>query len=133
MAYDRGFTSAAAVLSVTNTYSGVALTASTALDGAAQPLPASCLLEMLHGALSSVSTATEVTWYLSLDSDGDVPLTGEATESIQAGATTATDGAVATRVSLEYAAPSGTAGTLYLWAKTDAGTCTLLPRLWWSR
>ena len=33
----------------------------------------------------------------------------------------------------DYLAPAGAAGTLYVFAKTNTGTCSLTPRLHWRR
>jgi hypothetical protein len=132
--YDRGFTSSAAKLSVTSSYAGVAVTGSTALDASAQPLPSACYLAWLHGEIDTIaSSAAEITWYIALDSAGDRPITSEATVTIVAGATDATDGGVSTTIGLDYLAPAGAAGTLYVFAKCDTGTCSLTPRLHWRR
>ena len=91
-----------------------------------------CRLSMLHAELTSVVSATTVTWYLAADSDGDVPLTDAVTSTILAGATTATSGGVSSLVNMDYLrASNGTTGKLYAFTKLDAGSATATVRLYW--
>lgn len=70
-------------------------------------------------ALTSVVTATSVTWYMSSDAAGDAPITAVQTDTIvyQTGG----EGGVA-RV-LDFALHTLT-GNVYVWVKTNAGTAT---------
>jgi hypothetical protein len=135
MGVRRGFACVASVMAVTNAYpaAGKAITGSVAVDARATNIPESCLLSWLHGELDTIAGgATTVTWYLAADAGGDVPLTDVVTETIVVGITTATDGGIATAIDLDYyRATSGTAGSIYLFAKTNAGTVNLKPRLTW--
>lgn len=74
------------------------------------------------------SSATTLTWYVSRDLAGDVPVTLEVTETIRTGKTTATAGSVARDMDSPYkrnATHTPAAGRLYLWAKTNVGTCSI--------
>lgn len=76
------------------------------------------------------SSAASITWYLAADSSGDIPITPEVTDTIVTGKTTATDGGVARTVGVAFK-PS-TAGTVYVVAKTDTGTCNATARVWYK-
>jgi hypothetical protein len=77
--------------------------------------------------LTSVSGATTITWYVSLDAAGDEPITDEITTTIVK--QTATKGAV----SASMGVPVRTyGGSIWIWHKTDAGTATAKCRVYWS-
>lgn len=106
------------------------------IDGAAAEgvaVPDRCHLEYMHAQLDTISSATKIVWYLASDAAGDVPLTKEVTSTIVVGATTATDGAVVEALGVAYRRFSaGTAGAVYIVAKTDAGTCNAVARVVWT-
>lgn len=91
---------------------------------AGDAVPDECSLGWIAVALSTVSTATALTCYLSIDAAGDIPVTPEWTETIRTGKTTATKGGIARYLDAPYKRDSvdGVAGRLYLWVKADAGT-----------
>lgn len=96
-------------------------------------VPDECELGTIAVALSTVSTATALTCYLSIDAAGDIPIAGPWTETIQTGKTTATKGGISRYLDTPYKldATSGTTGRLYLWVKADAGTPAIAEvRLW---
>lgn len=83
----------------------------------------------VQGRATAVSGAASITFYLSSDAAGDVPLTDETTKAL-VGQSSGTKGFMA-----GWATPSPlpSGGAVYLWAKTDAGTVTLGFDLYWSR
>ena len=133
MAVRRGLSCSAATMSLTTAYAAAAVLGSTAVDSRARAVPDECRLSWLRGTIVSIaSSAASVTWFLSADAAGDIPLTDARTTTIVVGATTATKGGVAVALDLESVRGSdGTAGSVWLQAKTNTGTCTLTPRLYW--
>ena len=71
--------------------------------------------------------ATTITWYVSLDSAGDRPITPEQTDTIVQ--QTATKGAVARSLGVPIVT---TGGSAYIWAWTNVGTATAKCRLYWE-
>lgn len=69
--------------------------------------------------------ATSITGFLSWDAAGDRIAMPEVTGTLTVGKTTATSGGTFYAVDAELIPPPGeyTAGKLYLWLKTNAGTC----------
>jgi hypothetical protein len=98
-------------------------------------LPDECFLDNLRGVITTIAAlATSVTWFLAEDAVGDIPITDAKTVTISIGATTATKGGVLTRLERQWSrATTGTAGTIYLLAKTNVGTCTITPRLTYTQ
>lgn len=75
--------------------------------------------------VNTISSATEITWKITRDSAGDEALTPEYTETLVTGQTTATDGSIANALQLPLPSMGSVdLKTIYLWVKTDAGTCT---------
>ena len=130
MSTRRGLSSGAAT-ALTTTYAAIAVSKGGA-DTRDASVPDSCWLSLLHGQIITIATgATTITWYLAADSGGDVALTDELSTPILVGKTTATDGSVAELLDIEYFRSSeGTAGSIWVIAKTDVGTCTLTPRIY---
>ena len=95
------------------------------------PVPDRARLSLLRLALTSISGATSISWYLAEDAAGDVPLTPRVSSTIQTGKTTATSGGVAETldVSRLRSSAAGTIGRLYVVAKTDSGTATAVAYL----
>ena len=94
------------------------------------PVPDRARLSLLRLALTSISGATSISWYLAEDAAGDVPLTPRVSSTIQTGKTTATSGGVAETLDVSRLRSSaGTIGRLYVVAKTDSGTATAVAYL----
>ena len=130
MAGRDGFASAA-VAALTVAYSAIEVKDTTTDDAAAKAVPSRAFLDHLHGQITLIAAgATTITWFIAEDSGGDVPITDEVTETILVGQTTATDGAIKTLLqALYHRSDEGTEDSLWVFAKTDAGTCSLQPRL----
>jgi hypothetical protein len=114
--------SVSAATGLTTAYAALALTG----------IPDDCWLSVLHGEIDTIAaSAASITWYIAADSGGDVPVTAEVTTTIVTGKTTATDGGVTEAVDWDYVrSTNGTAGSLWVFAKTDAGTCNLTARIY---
>lgn len=125
--------SAAASAGLTTTFSAFSITNATAADAGAEAVPNGATLSVLGGKVTNIAGgAAAVTWYLSHDSAGKIPYTPQVTHTIGKHAPADTEGGFSDAIGAEYSTPSdGTVGTLYMHAKTDAGTADLLPRLWW--
>lgn len=96
------------------------------------PIPRRIQLGLLTGQITSISSATQLTVYIAADSAGDHALTAAETVTIVPGATTATDGGFGLAIDVPYDRPSwGSGESLWVVAKTDAGTCTLKPGVTW--
>lgn len=113
------------VTALTSSY-GSAIVLGDAPDGGSQgnPIPTLAWLSLLVFKVDTIaSSAASITWYLSEDSAGDVPLTDENTDTLVG--QSSTEKGFASRLDVAYKRLSGvgTAGKLYLWAKTDTGTC----------
>lgn len=121
---------------LSSSYTGIVLEETKGTDIRSLDVPSGCKLSWLGGIIDTIAaSATTITWYVALDSAGDEPITDAVTETILTGKTTATDGGVATVLDLVYIEPDTVtaSGRLYVFAKTNTGTCNLLPRLFWSR
>lgn len=123
------FLQAASTISLTDSYTVTELVTTDA-DGRSYKagFPPSGALGNLRLFLSSISGATEVTWFLALDSDGDIPLTQEKTSTITVGATTATKGGVSSPINTGYVIPVDDFNdAIYLVAKIEdsSGTATV--------
>jgi hypothetical protein len=126
--------SAEASKALSTSYATFTLDADTTADSSAARVPTHCTLGMLVLTLDTIAGgATTLTYFLSVDSSGDVPITNETTTDITTGKTTATDGGVAGLINAPYRHFSaGTAeGKLYVHVKTDAGTANCIARLTW--
>ena len=124
--------SCSASTALSTSYAAAEITDTTGTDSRAKVLPTECYLYRLEGTLTSISSATELTWYLAKDSAGQKPITPEKTVTIvdpdadgSGGCSTAVDSAHAFDV-------DSTGTSLYVHAKTDAGTCSMVARLTWE-
>ena len=93
-------------------------------EDAATSVPERAILGAVALQLGTIAGgATTITWYVSEDLAGDHPITGVVTSTI-VGQTAATGG-VAESINVPWVVTE-VAGTLYVWAKTNAGTanCT---------
>lgn len=127
--------SAGAQTALSTSYTAIEIKDVTGTDARADQVPNQCMLGWLHGEIDTIAaSAASITWFVALDSGGDIPLTEELTETIKTGETTATDGAVVSIIERPYSLfGNGTQGSLWVFAKTDTGTCNITPRLTWSR
>lgn len=102
-----------------------------AIGAAGDAVPSQCHISSVMLHLDTISGASQVTWYLAADSDGDVALTPEQIDAILTGKTTATDGSVAALVDIswKYNGSLGTSGRLYLVAKLNSGTANGVARI----
>lgn len=100
------------------------------IGAAGDPVPDESFLSLVLLQLSSISGATEVTWFVTADSAGDIPITPERTSTIVTGKTTAAKGSVSHTVDVEWKRdPDITAsGCLYVVASLDAGTASAVGR-----
>lgn len=125
-------TSAAASLTVTKTCFEV--TGTTATDDLSEDVPPSGYLSRLQLKGNTLAGgASTITWVVTEDAAGDIPLTDEVTETLVVGNTTATDvGANSVFGDAGYLlTDDGTRGSLYVCAKLDAGTLTGYFYLYW--
>tara|TARA_R100001086_G_scaffold166169_1_gene90002 strand:- start:452 stop:892 length:441 start_codon:yes stop_codon:yes gene_type:complete len=130
--------------------SGTAISGSFAVTAVAQDatnspsssdLPNAAVLTYLDVSLSSMSgSPTSITFKLTRDAGGDHVIINSnltaATQTIEAGETTATDGGVTFGINTDYVFDrasdvSQVAGTLYVWLKTNTGTANAKVRLGW--
>jgi|TARA_R110000824_G_C15227090_1_gene678111 hypothetical protein len=102
--------------------------------------PRNCNVQSIEFSIDTIaSSAASIHMYLARDAAGDIPLTpgstSGATQTIQTGATTATDGGVIFLVDADVNFHTGhsVADTIYVIAKTDTGTCTANIRVNWRK
>ena len=100
--------------------------------------PNNCNVQSVEVSIDSIaSSAASINMYLCRDAAGDIPLTpgqtSGATQTIQTGVTTATDGGVIFLVDADVNFHTGhsVADTVYVVLKTDTGTCTANIRVNW--
>lgn len=79
-------------------------------------------LSALWVRVDTIAGASSITIRLSRDTAGDQPWIGDSTATLSKGITTATAGCVTFKIDVDYVHSDG---TLYLHAKTDAGTCNV--------
>jgi len=100
--------------------------------------PYNCNVQSVVVSIDTIaSSAATINMYLARDAAGDIPLTpgqtSGATQTIQVGATTATDGGVVFLVDADvnFHTNHSVADTIYVVLKTDTGTCTANTRVNW--
>lgn len=113
-----------------------ALTADTTNCPRTAVVPPFALLKNVNFELDTIAGgASKVTFYLSRDIAGDIPVTGTLSADVVFGLTTATKGtAVAACIDLDYhyqGLAAEVLGTLYLVVKLNAGTANGNVRLHW--
>jgi hypothetical protein len=126
--------SASAVTALSTSYTVVQLSDNTTPEAFAQEVPDECLLVDVAMHLNTIAGgATEVTWFLAVDSGADVPITREvAADPIVFGNTTATKGSTINILIKDHKRPTaGEKGAIYLAVKLDAGTANLVGLLTW--
>jgi hypothetical protein len=126
--------SAAASTALSTSYAALECTGTTSGEAQAVEVPDGCYLEDAHLQLDTIAGgATSITWLVAADAAGDVPLTNEITTTIVPGTTTATDGAVVEILGKLYQRYSvGVGGSVFIFAKTNAGTANAIARLTWN-
>lgn len=134
MAGDKYGHSVGLPTALNTSYKAIEVKADAATDPRSRGIPNDCRLGWLHGAFSDIATAVSVTWFLSADADGDVPVTDEVTETWLAGQTESTQAGSTTVIDRPWSLSSfGKQGSIWVWAKVDAGTAVVVPRIYWSR
>lgn len=134
LAGDKVRMSASASDSLSTTASCEVVSDVTASDSNARALPDQGYILRVDGELTSISSATTVTSWIALDSAGERGITQQA-------ATTIVDedadntGYIAEAVNNGWVLDddAGDAQGLYICAKTDAGTATVVWRLIWEQ
>ncbi len=115
---------------------GTAPNAAPVSENAYVPIPEKWELDHLEVQVTSIAGgATTLTAFLSWDTNGDYAACNEAASTIKTGKTTVTKGTAYFILNRPLVRPPGlgTAGALYLWLKTDAGTCTAVGRAYGRR
>ena len=135
---DQGFiVNDATVSGIGTSYAAVLLHEDSTSDANSRALPQACFLSHLELQLDTASgSQTKVSAFLTYDSAGNDPLTGESADNtLHAGVGDATLLNTAIDLTVYFRAPASqtTAGKLYLFLKVDAGTvdCTKA-RLHWA-
>jgi len=92
---------------------------------------ASALLSALFVRVGSIAGGcTSLTVRITNDAAGDNSIIGDVTATLSTGVTTATTGTISVQLGVDWVHPDD---TLYLFWKTDAGTCTVnLINLTWE-
>lgn len=120
---------------LTTTYQVFTLTADTTNCQRTAAVPVFAELKNINFELDTIAAgASKVTFYLSRDIAGDIPVTSALTADVVFGLTTATKGTAIACIDLDYhyqALAVETQGTLYLVVKTNAGTANCNVRLHW--
>ena len=123
------------VVGLTTAYPVAGTLIDASAGGDAELIPAKdCKLQVLTAPLTSVVTAVSVDWFLSLDADGDFPMTAEITTSIQFKPGSTAIGSVTAILAaggLPYIALTDGALTssIYLFARVNAGTADIQPHM----
>ena len=138
---DQGFiVNDAAISAIGTSYAvakGIKLHGDVAIDANSRQLPQACYLSHLEVTVDTASgSPTKLSAFLTYDSAGDDPLTGESADNtLHAGLTDTSILNTAIDLNVFFNAPATqtTVGALYLHVKVDAGTvnCTKA-RLHWA-
>ena len=128
------------VASITTSYNngqGILLHEDAASDANSRAMPQAGYLAHVEVQREETgATCANISLFLTWDSAGDDPMTGEAdAQTVHAGLTDTSLRNIAVSLDTWYTAPSGqtTDGKCYLWIKTNAGTVTLKKaRLYWA-
>ena len=106
----------------------------TASDAYAEPLPKQGFLLRVDGELTSIVTAATITSWIAVDSAGERGITQSADTTILDDDSDGT-GSIAEAVNNGYVLDADATDTegLYICAKTDAGTASVVWRLIWER
>jgi hypothetical protein len=124
--------SCSAATALSTSYAAAEVTDTTGTDSRAKVLPTEAYLYRLEGTLTSIVTAAEVTWYIAKDAAGEKPITPEKTVTILDPDSDGSGG-INTAIETAHAFDADSSGTsLYVHAKTDAGTASMVARITWE-
>ena len=82
------------------------------------------VLGSMNIQVSSIATATSLTWRLTSDLAGDVCIITDTAASFFTGVTDVTDGSISILLNYQVALKDGSSN-MYFWSKVDAGTVTV--------
>ena len=122
--------------SLSSSFAAIAVAKDTTNESKSQSVPNKSLLDKVRFSLNTISSAAQITWYLAEDSLGKHALTPSQTTTIDTGLSASTFGFISASLDgFPYRRTSKitTAGTMYLIAKTDAGTATGEVFIHWRR
>ena len=123
--------------SLSSSFVAIAVAKDTTNESKSQSVPNKSLLDKVRFSLNTIAgSATQVVWYLAEDSLGKHALTPSQTTTIDTGLSATTFGFISASLDgFPYRRTSKitTAGTMYLIAKTDAGTATGEVFIHWRR
>ena len=112
---------------LTATYQAFPLTADATNLPRTAAIPTFAELKHLSVEMDTIAGgASSVTFYLSRDAAGDIPITGTLTAGVVFGLTTATKGTAIACIDLDYhylQLAAETVGTVYAVIKLNVGTC----------
>lgn len=131
----NGFSASASAALNSSTYVCAELTRTAATDSASQPVPPATFFGQLNAEVTSIVTAVSVDWFLTESSTGEESgwVTDEVNSSLNDHDADATGTVVSSLGGEKYRRTSrSTKGSLWICAKTDAGTATLVYRLHWG-
>lgn len=120
---------------VGSSYVAIAMSTTTD-DPSAIELPNRVYLDWLRAVVDTIAGASAITWYISEDADGDIPVTGvQVSQPLAIGRTTTTSGGLTTLIRKGWSLSNvtKTPGTLYLQVKLDAGSAYVSPQLHWVK
>ena len=119
---------------LTTTYACTEITDTSATDGASRPIPTMSVFGQLNAEVTSIVTAASITWFLTESSTAEESgwVTDEVTSTILDHDSDATGMLVSSLGREPYRKTArATKGSLYVCAKTNAGTATAVYRLHW--
>lgn len=121
---------------LTTTYACTEITDTSATDGASVNVPRMAVFGQLNAEITSVVTAVSITWFLTESSTGEETgwTTDEVTSTILDHDADATGNVVSSLGREPYRQTArATNGSMFVCAKTDAGTATAVYRLHWEQ
>lgn len=120
---------------LTTSYQAFVVNQDATNNARSAPVPVFAELKNINFELDTIAGGlSKVTFYLSRDLAGDIPVTGVLSADVVFGLTTATKGTAIACIDLDYhwqALAAETQGTLYLVVKGNAGTANCNVRLHW--
>ena len=124
--------SCSASTALSTSYASAEVGELTGTDSRAKPIPTEAYLYRLEATLTSISSATTLTWYAAKDSAGEKPITPAVDVTIL-DADSDGAGGCNTIINSAIAFDSDSAGgSLFVHAKTDAGTASAVYRITWE-
>ena len=124
--------------SLSDSYAAFAITEDSTNESNSRKVPSKCLIDKVRVTLSSISSATSISWYLSEDSAGKYAITPVTSTTINTGLAASTFGFYSASMdNYPFLESSNitTSGTLYFVAKVDdsSGTASFESFLHWRR